>query len=336
MGAWLRGYSSIFLQVAARAKAALLLLLLCAGCGAPAIVRYAGPEALGQRGSGVILVGDTQRTSFAEFWREQNDPERIRILASAAREDPRALILLGDLVFQGDSRRQWSNFNEAASPIRMKGIPVFPLLGNHDHFGNSNEGRELFFAQFPHLRKSQWYSVTIEGVGYILLNSILEHLDDAQQRAQENWYRKTLAEMERDPAVDAIVVCCHYPPYTHSTLVQSDLRVRDSFAAPFLASRKGVFFFTGHCHSYEHFAIGGKHFIVSGGGGGPRQTVDPARDAENVPPDQFHGPAKRFFHYCRLTREGGGLLVEVKGFYSAGDSLAVMDRIVAPPAQAGE
>ncbi len=314
---------------------AVLACLLMLGCGGPAVVRYAGPEALGGGGKGVILVGDTQRTSFAEFWREQNDPERERIFRSVAGEDPAALIILGDLVSQGDSRRAWSYFNEAAAPVRAKGIPVFPLLGNHEHFGNSNEGLELYFTEFPHLRRTEWYSVTIDRVGYILLNSLFEHLDEAQIRAQEDWYEKTLAELDRDPAVDAIVVCCHFPPYTHSTLVRSDLNVRERFAAPFIASHKGIFFFTGHCHSYEHFLVGGKHFIVSGGGGGPRQTVDPARDAESVPPDQFHGPAKRFFHYCRLTREGGALRLEVKGFYSASAGLAVMDSVVAPLAQAG-
>lgn len=278
----------------------------------------------------MVILGDTQRTSFVEFWREQNDAAREGIFSAAARENPAAVIILGDLVFQGDSRRHWQWFNEAAAPLRRNCIPIFPILGNHEHYGNSNVGLEIFSSLFPYLQKRRWYSVRKDGIGYILLDAILEHLDEEQIRAQDAWYRRELREMGEDPAIDAVVVCTHYPPYTHSTEVRPDTLVRAKFLAPFLQTPKGAAFFSGHNHSYEHFILEGKHVVVSGGGGGPRFAVDPSAGGSGVPPDRFDGPARRFFHYCLLSRTPDSLRIDIRGFYSPADSLSAMDRIAIP------
>jgi hypothetical protein len=50
---------------------------------------------------------------------------------------------------------------------------------------------------------------------------------------------------------------------------------------------------------YEHFFRGGKHFVVSGGGGGRRFRVRTAPSFRGYE-DLFTGPFLRFFHFCEL------------------------------------
>lgn len=313
----------------------LFVFLFLPGCSPSRIIQYSGDLQSTHDNNVIILVGDTQRTSFWEFFREQREEERQKIFRSIADENPGALLILGDLVFQGDSPSQWDAFHQYAKQIRFKRIPIFPVLGNHDYFGNDHIALGLFFNQFPHLRNKQWYSFQKSGVGFILLNSNFDKLDDVQIKAQDDWFRRELIGFERNSEISSIVVSCHHPPHTHSTIVDGDVQVREKFLEPFLSTRKGAFFFSGHSHSYEHFERDGKHIIVSGGGGGPRHPLNLNKQGEWI--DRFADPKEhvdghngyviRFFHYCRLTVAASYLQLDVKGFYESTDSLRVLDTI---------
>ena len=82
----------------------------------------------------LVLVDDTQRTAVAEvlIGREQNDTERTRIVDAIVASDPALLIILGDLVFDGASPVNRSQFDLLTEPIRDADIPVLAVLGNHD------------------------------------------------------------------------------------------------------------------------------------------------------------------------------------------------------------
>lgn len=274
----------------------------------------------------IVVLGDVQRTSFVQIGCEQNDAEREKIVASLTNENPQAVILLGDLVFQGDSEPQWDYFDRLFAPLRGKNIPFYSVLGNHEYFGEDRIALEKFYLRFPQLEKRQWYAVTIEGIAFIMLNSNFNKLDDAQTRAQQFWYQRMLSQFEADASVHSIIVCCHHPPFTNSTSVESDESVQKHFIQPFISAQKAKIFFSGHCHAYEHFVHQGKHFFVSGGGGGPRQILkEPG--SPGALRDEFPGPQKRFFHYCSITQSRGMLRIKVKGFYQAQDPLTLMDEI---------
>ena len=67
---------------------------------------------------------------------------------------------------------------------------------------------------------------------------------------------------------------------------------------------------SGHVHGYERFEHGGKTFIVSGGGGGPRLTY---RIGQNAPhPAAYAPPGPRAFNYVVLEERFGALRVAVK------------------------
>jgi Icc-related predicted phosphoesterase len=289
------------------------------GCALSPAARFEGGIREGR--SHFILVGDTQRTSPLEF-RESNDRERRLVLDRIAGEDPAFLLILGDLVFQGDSERHWAWFDDDTAGIRERRIPVYPLFGNHEYFGDNRIASERVFARFPHLGGRRWNLIRFRSVAAILLDSNFSDLSPEEAALQDRWYRATLQSLDRDAAVRWAIVCCHHPPYTNSTGVSDDTEVQRRFASPFFGSPKARLFVSGHAHAYERFEKEGRTFVVSGGGGGPRQKLETARPRHR---DLYEGGPIREFHYCRVDVEEGGALRVRMIRLGAGDRWEVGD-----------
>jgi hypothetical protein len=81
---------------------------------------------------------------------------------------------------------------------------------------------------------------------------------------------------------------------------------------------------SGHTHAYEHFVEDGKHFIVTGGGGGPRVSLHTGQDQRHR--DLFVGPAPRPFHYLWMVPETWGVGVEVWGLKKGESQVRAIDR----------
>jgi 3',5'-cyclic AMP phosphodiesterase CpdA len=246
-----------------------------------------------------LIVGDTQNTSHWEFWRERNDRERKLILDEMARREQAFVVYLGDLTTRGSSEKHWRQFDEFHKGFRDKKIPCFPILGNHEFYGNNERALQNYFGRFPHLAERRWYSLTWKNVAIILLDSNFSTLTKEQIEEQFRWYLSELEKYDKDINTDFIIVCCHEPPFTNSRVVSPNMIVKNNFADLFLRFKKTCLFFSGHSHSYERFQMDGKFFIVSGGGGGPRHKViiDPRKRRYQ---DLFSGPELRFFHFCEI------------------------------------
>jgi Icc-related predicted phosphoesterase len=262
----------------------------------------------------VILLGDTQETSIWEFWREKNTGLRKIILDKIGEENPEFIVLLGDGVFQGSSSEQWAGYLSDAKMISKKNITVYPIMGNHEYFGSYDFIKSNIASVFPQLKGMTWYSVKAGALAFIFLNSNFSELSDLEVLTQNEWYIKTINEFEKDESVKGIVVAAHHPPYTNSTVVSADGDVRIYFVSGFLKMEKPGMFFSGHCHSYEHFIENGKHFIVSGGGGGPRHELETDKSVRKYD-DKYDGGSIRDFHFCRLFADKDKIRVEVV-FYS--------------------
>jgi hypothetical protein len=273
--------------------------------GSPA---YAGFEAIHAEKNRFIIVGDTQSTSHWEFWRERNERQRQVLLDEILRRDPAFILHLGDLTTRGSSLKHWWRFDALHAPLRERNIPYFPVLGNHEFYGNDRKALRYFFGRFPHLEERRWYSFSWRNLAFILLDSNFDTLSPLEHATMVSWYATELERFEDDPAVDFVIVCSHKPPFTNSRVVSACKKTRWRFAAPFLRSRKTRFYFSGHSHTYERFPFRDKHFVVSGGGGGPRHRV--AIHPRRRYPDVFAGPALRFFHACEMEL-GGGLSFRV-------------------------
>jgi hypothetical protein len=268
-------------------------------CEGKKMPSYAGFADINAGKNLFILVGDTQKTPCWEFWQERNNRVRRLISDEIVRHDPAFVLHLGDLTAWGASESQWKDFDALHKAYYEKKIPYFPILGNHDLSGRDAACMRNYFERFPHLEKRRWYSFTWKNIAFIMVDSNFTTLTPEQQKEQSQWYLIELERFEKQASVDYVIVCCHHPPFTNSRVIKPSQTVERFLADPFLRFRKTRLFFSGHNHSYERFQRDGKFFIVSGGGGGPRHKLA-VKPAETTYPDQFEGPAIRFFHFCEI------------------------------------
>jgi predicted phosphodiesterase len=271
---------------------------------------YAGFADIQASKNRFILVGDTQSTSHWEFWRERNDKERKLIVDEITRRAPAFVIHLGDLTTRGCSEKHWQEFDDMYKEFRKTKIPYFPILGNHEFYGNDTKALQNYFERFPHLDRRRWYSFTWKNVGVLMVDSNFSSFTKEQIERQSQWFLDELEKFEKNAEIDSMIVCCHEPPFTNSRVVSPNDKVKVYFADPFLRFQKACLFFSGHSHSYERFQTGGKFFIVSGGGGGPRHKVVIDRRKRRYQ-DLFSGPEVRFFHFCEIESRHDVLVFRV-------------------------
>lgn len=271
------------------------------------------------------VVGDLQRTSRVEFWKESNPEESRRLVVEIAARGPDFVVGLGDLVFQGSSRRDWEGFDALTAPLRAAGVPILPVLGNHEYWARRGPALRNVFTRFPRLAASRWYAETYGPLRLLFLDSNEGALGAAAWREEAGWLRAELARADAEAAVEGVVVFVHHPPYTNSTVTGDELHVRREFVPPFAAARKTVAMVAGHVHSYERFVRGGKTFLVAGGGGGPRVRLAQGV-ARRHPDDAFDGPRVRHFHFLLCAPGASGLDVEVVGLEKGGDTFPSLAR----------
>jgi 3',5'-cyclic AMP phosphodiesterase CpdA len=274
-------------------------------------------------------VGDLQRTSRAEVWRESNDRERERLLRAIAAEAPDFVALLGDLVFRGSSAAEWSRFDALAAPLREARIPVLPVLGNHEYWFTRGPALANYFARFPHLEGHRWHTARYGPLAIVALDSNLRFLPPAVWEEQCLWFEAELARADASPSVRGVLILVHHPPYTNSTVTSDELHVQRAFVPAFEAARKTVAMLSGHVHSYERFLRRGKPYVVTGGGGGPRARLA-AESRRRHADDFFGGPAIRDFHYLLGEVSDAGLDIEMKGMPKGGERFATMERFSLP------
>ncbi len=293
-----------------------------------AIPSYSGFAEIQATKNYFITVGDTQGTSHWEFWRERNDKQRKLIIDEITRREPAFVIHLGDLTTRGSSDKHWQEFDAMHKEFREKKIPYFPILGNHELYGSDQKALRNYFQRFPHLHQRRWYSFTWKDVAMVLVDSNFSTLTKDQIEQQTRWYLDELDKFEKKTEIDFVIVCCHEPPFTNNRVIGPNKKVEVSFAEPFLRFQKTRLFLSGHSHSYERFQTGGKFFIVSGGGGGPRHKVTIDRRKQH-PPDVFSGPELRFFHFCEVESRNDTLVFRVLRLESD-KTFAVADSFVIP------
>jgi len=300
--------------------------MLAAGCAVPKPLPQSGT--LGDAPH-FCVVGDLQRTSWMKFWREQNDTERELLVQALARERPAFIVSLGDLVFDGASRRQWGQLDQWLAPLRRARIALWPVLGNHEYWGCNSRALRNYFARFPHLSGRHHYVLRFGSLALVLTDS--NHKDLGQQRwsAQSAWYRQTLKNLDAAPDVRGVIVIGHHPPYTNSTVSGDEVHIQRALVPPFLAARKTLAMVSGHVHSYERFVRRGKTFLVSGGGGGPRVRLAQGAKRRHSD-DRYKGPPLRRFHYLCFTPEDAAVKVVVRGLPKGGHHFTITETFSLP------
>jgi predicted MPP superfamily phosphohydrolase len=278
-----------------------------------------------QKGARFVVLGDVQRTSKLELWREKNDAERARILEAVADIRPDFVAFTGDLVFDGGSDDHWAEFDRLSGALRARAVPVVTAFGNHEYWGGRASAERNVFARFPVLGRQHWYAFPFGPLRLLVLDSNDAEMTKAEWTAQRTWYEHALAEADASPEVRGVVVLLHHPPFTNSTVTSDEPAVKEAFLPDFLGSKKTLAMLSGHVHSYERFGRARKVFVVSGGGGGPRAELATGA-ARPHPDDLFDGPAIRDFHFTVYSVGPRGLSAEVQGLAKGSRELHTMDR----------
>jgi len=220
---------------------------------------------------------------------------------------PRCLFILGDVVSKGPREKKWLKMDQYLASARASGIPVYALLGNHDVMGSAKKGEFQFNKRFPDQVNTGFLKI-VDSVAVVLLNSNFKTLSLEKQKQQQDFYARTLADLDADPAVRCVIVTCHHPPYSNSTIVGSNKTVQEQFVPLFQQSKKARLFMTGHAHDFEYFRFGGKYFLTIGGGGGLHQPLNTGKD--RLPNEA--GDYNPEFQYVLIKRTGTQLNITSK------------------------
>jgi Icc-related predicted phosphoesterase len=230
-----------------------------------------------------------------------NPVVRRALIAAIDRERPAFVSLGGDIVYVGEDAKDWKVWDTETKIWQEHEITVYPAIGNHDLKGNTRIALLNYFARFPQLEGSRFYSVRVGNCLMLVLDSAL----DETRGPQGDWLREQLNSL---PAgTDFVFLIMHHPPYTSSSDEKKyggghSARGTEQELAKILEEKQQhmqarIIVFSGHVHNYERHEHNGITYFVTGGGGAHAYPVPRAQD------DLYRDPGINY-HY---------LLVEVHG-----------------------
>ena len=200
------------------------------------------------------------------------------------------LVLLGDNVMpdgvSGVDDPQWRT--KVEDPYGPLGLPIRPVLGNHDHRGDPEA--EIAYSERSGLwdMPAAYYTFTVGPVAFFALDT------DVMDAAQRRW----LAEGLRRATAPWIVVYGHHPLRSggaHGPARGAMRRVRC------LVERRADFYLGGHDHGQE--VIRGRATqVVMGSGGSPPRAIEPG-------PDTLYAASRWGFGHLQLDADRAVLTV---------------------------
>ena len=233
-----------------------------------------------------VAFGDTRFHDPSDT-EPANPAVRQALVAAIDQKHPAFVSIGGDIVYTGENPKDWQVWDSETRIWLEHHIAIYPALGNHDLKGDEKTALENYFARFPYLKGSRFYSVRLGNCLMLVLDSALEELSGAQG----DWLRSQLDQLPVD--VDFVFFVFHHPPYTSSSDEKAyggghSARSKEQELAKFLEERQQhararFIVFNGHVHNYERHEHGGVAYFVTGGGGAhayaiPRQPGDLYKD----------------------------------------------------------
>jgi hypothetical protein len=256
-----------------------------------------------------VAYGDTRFTTPERDAKGYaNGYARQALVDKIAAENPAAILIGGDLVYQGNDPQDYAIYQKETTEWTKRNIPVFASLGNHEFRGCDSDDDdsiclENWWQTFDalHLKPYRWYSVAIgQEILVLLLDS-----DSGLKRGgpQRSWFEQQVAAA--DPSFKFILIVMHYPPVRDPVYPRAK---DEAEIARYLAKQAGtlraqVVVIASHVHNYERHSRNGVVYLVSGGGG-----AKPVTELR-----LFGGELSRLktavnFHYIRFTLENERLL----------------------------
>ena len=252
----------------------------------------------------LAFAADTQAPMLVEtlLLKPFRNREATKLLFQNVLQQKPCAFYYADVVNLGYSKRQWKPIDHYLATLRSHDIAVHAILGNHEVMGRPKEGQRMFQKRFPD-HKRTGYVVIKDEVAVVLVNSNFNALSKTETADQAKWYQTTQETLDADPTIEFIITGCHHSPFTNSRIVAPSKEVEEQFVPAFLQSKKSQLFLSGHCHAFEHYKVGGKDFMVIGGGGGLRQ---PLRQGIGTLTD-LASEYKPMFHYITIRKSADHL-----------------------------
>lgn len=239
-----------------------------------------------------------------------------------------AVALVGDLVYNARSRRDWIHFDTLLAPVAAE-VPLLPALGNHDYhciFMQLCSQRVVpknARMRFPWLAPGRPYWTDFGALALVFLDS------ETAIAEQGAWLSDLLDRL--DHRFRAVVVFVHRPPYTDATTrgLSPALDIRTTLAGAFADRNVVPLIVSGHAHGYEHHIVDGVHYLVTAGGGGPRGWLSPDRPFDvytgRVCETDTESQVRRPFNYMLMSADAAGVHITVRGFCRADTVVGVLE-----------
>jgi len=228
-----------------------------------------------------VVYGDTRFHDPSDT-AAANPPARRALVQSIAEASPAFVCFTGDIVYNGYDAEDWKVWDSETAIWRVKKIPIFPALGNHDLHGDPKAALGNYFQRFPELKGSRYYSVRAANLLMLVIDSSLDEIIGPQGV----WLADKLDHVPSD--VDFVLIMDHHPPYTSSSDAKKfggghSSRSPEQALAKMLEGRQAqvhyrIVFFSGHVHNYERHEHGGITYFVSGGGAAHAYPIERAPD----------------------------------------------------------
>ena len=247
----------------------------------------------------LIAYGDTRFTDPSNET-ATNPYARRALVARIAEQHPDAVLISGDLPYDGANTNDYAVFRQETAAWRKQHLRIYPALGNHELHKDEAREPKNWWAAFPELKGRRWYSVAFGEQYLITLDSDLPLTEGSRQQM---WLADQLQHL---PAKTRFVFfSLHHPPVADSIegTDSHDVRPNERALANFLesrqpASRAQFIVIAGHIHNYQRFQQNGIVYLVSGGGGAKPHPI--ARTAA----DLYKDPSFPDYHYIRFDFDG--------------------------------
>lgn len=242
----------------------------------------------------------------------RNEEARDSLFSDILFQHPENLFMLGDLTSRGSKEKAWTPLDVFLNSLNKIKARVYAVPGNHEYMGISSPGIQIFKLRF----NEKWlhgFSVVTDSIAIVMLNSNFNKLPENEFSKQVKWYRSEMDSLDADPAIKAIIVCTHHPPYSNSLIVGSSEPVADILVPIFEKSKKSKLFISGHSHNLEYFSgRSGKQYLIIGGGGGIEQPLIPPDKRKYY--DLINQDVKPLYFYLIIESKGDCLKLIARGF----------------------
>lgn len=252
-----------------------------------------------------VAFGDTRFHDPADT-EPANPAVRHALVEAIDKVKPAFVSIGGDIVYSGENARDWEVWDSETAAWKLSKIPIYPALGNHDLKGKEAVALGNYFARFPELNGSRYYSVKLGKSVMLVLDSALDEMGGGQG----SWLKEQFAKVPSETSF--VFMVFHHPPYTSSSDEKQfggghSARGTEKALAQFLEERQKhmharIVVFNGHVHNYERHEHGGVTYFVTGGGGAHAYPVPRA-------PGDLYQDKGINYHYLLVSVEGDRALV---------------------------